>query len=332
MARPEITETRCKSALNRVQGMPFRWSVNPYRGCEHACVYCYARTTHAFLGLDVGDDFAERLFAKVNVAEVLRAELGRASWQREPVALGTATDPYQPVEGRYRLTRACLEALADYRTPGNVTTKGTLVVRDVDVLQHLGERAGSGVSVSLITLDDAIWRALEPGTPPPRQRLRALRRLADAGVPCGLALAPVLPGLTDAPRALEAVVRAAADHGAQWLWTGAVHLEPAVRDWFLGALARHFPRAAPAYVRVYGAAGTLGGARYAPRRYADALAARVAELKARYGLAERRRPAPAPERDAAASGAGHKTNLPDVSLAQSPQSGTTTGRQLALPL
>jgi DNA repair photolyase len=229
---------------------------------------------------------------KINVAEVLRRELARPSWGREAVAVGTATDPYQPAEGRYRLTRACLEALLASGTPANVTTKGTLVVRDADVLQALAAGPGGGVSVSLITLDEAVWRALEPGTPPPRQRLRALRRLADAGVPCGLALAPVLPGITDSPAALEEVVRAGAEAGARWLWAGAVHLEPAVRDWFLGALAGFAPGAVGAYQRVYGRVGTSEGLRYAPRGYAARLAEWVGELKARYGLAERRRPAP----------------------------------------
>lgn len=322
MARAQYTEIHCKSALNRVRGMPFEFSLNPYRGCLHACHYCYARASHEYLGLDAGQDFSSKIFVKVNVAAVLRRELGRASWGREAVALGTATDPYQAAEGRYRLSRACLEALADFATPGTVTTKGTLVVRDVDVLQHLQARAGAGVNLSLITLDEGVWRALEPGTPAPRQRLRALRRLADAGVPCGIALAPVLPGLTDGPGALEDVVRAGADHGARWVWAGAVHLEPVVRDWFIGALERHFPRAVPAYTRVYGPSGSEAGMRYAPRAYADRIARQVGELKARYGLAERRRPAQVLE-----------SSLPGTPGAPVPAAGGTPPvRQMALPL
>jgi DNA repair photolyase len=302
LMRPRVTEVRCKTALNRVRGMPFTWSLNPYRGCAHACSYCYARTTHAFLGLDVGEDFSAQLFAKTNVAEVLRGELARRGWRRETVALGTSTDPYQPVEGRYRLTRRCLEALAEARTPAHVTTKGTLVVRDVGVLRELARVAGPGasgarvgVSVSLITLDDRVWRALEPGAPPPAQRLRALRRLADAGVPCGLAVAPVLPGLTDSHAALEALVAAAAEHGAQWVWAGAIHLEPAVRDHFLACLARHVPDAAAPYERVFGPAGGLEGARYAPKAYAERLATTIGELKEWYGLTRRSRPPRGPE-------------------------------------
>ena len=292
MARPQYFETRCKSALNKVNGMPFKWSLNPYRGCSHSCHYCYARASHKYLGLNVGEDFTSKIFVKTNIAEVLRGELRRRSWSREHVALGTATDPYQPAEGKYRLSRGCLEALADHDTPANVTTKGTLVVRDADVLQHLAARVGAGVSISLITLDEEVWRALEPGTPSPAQRLVAMERLVSEGVPCGIALAPVLPGITDSPAALEDVVRAAAAHGAAWMWAGAVHLEPVVRDWFIAALERHFPRAVPGYTRVYGAAGSQHGMRYAPKTYADRLARQVGELKARHGLAERRRPTP----------------------------------------
>jgi DNA repair photolyase len=281
------------------------------------------------MDLHPGRDFDELIFAKVNVAEALRRDLARPGWARETVALGTASDPYQAVEGRYRLTRACLEALADYRTPGNVTTKGTLVVRDADVLQHLRDRAGSGVSFSLITLDERVWRAVEPGTPPPRQRLRAMARLAEAGVPCGLALAPVLPGLTDSPRQLEAVVAAAAEHGAQWLWSGTLHLEPAVRDWFLESLERHFPRSVGTYTRVFGAKGTPGGVRYAPKAYAERLGRLVGELKAQYGLAERRRPAPKLPRPAPAGAAAEGANIPDYPLPERTDSGA---HQMALPL
>ena len=329
MGRPQYTEIRCKSALNKVRGMPFKWSLNAYRGCTHSCHYCYARASHEFLGLNAGEDFTTKIFIKTNIAEVLRQELGRRTWAREHVAMGTATDPYQPAEGQYRLSRACLEAMADYHTPGNVTTKGTLIVRDVDVLQHLAARAGCGVSISLITLDDTIWRAVEPGTPPPRQRLAAMERLVRSGIPCGIALAPVLPGLTDSPSDLERVVRAAADHGAEWMWAGAIHLEPVVRDWFLVSLARHFPAGVPAYTRVYGAVGSSGGARYAPRAYAERIASQVGQLKQQYGLAERRRPA----RTLESSLPG--TPAPAARIASQPDESLPPGisaRQLALPL
>jgi DNA repair photolyase len=292
MATVRYVESECKSALNRVQGMPFDWSLNPYRGCRHRCSYCYARTTHTFMGLNAGSDFDSVIFAKVNLPEVLRRELRRPGWSRPAVAIGTATDPYQPIEGRYRLTRSCLTVLVEAANPANLITKGTLVVRDTDVLLELARRAGCGVNISLISLDDRIWRAFEPGTPPPAKRLEALRRLAVAGVPCGLALAPVLPRLTDSLPALEAVVRAAADNGAQWLWSGTLHFEPAVRDWFLQALQRHFPQELPAYERVFGAAGEESKQRYAPAAYAAGLGKRVTELKGRYGLASDHRPAP----------------------------------------
>ena len=318
VSRPTVTEVSCKTAINRVRGMGFSWRLNPYRGCVHHCAYCYARTTHAFIGLDVGLDFASQLFAKTNVVEVLRRELARKSWRREHVAIGTSTDPYQPLEGKYRLTRGCLEALAESRTPVNVTTKGTLVTRDLDVLQSMALGAGAGVSMSLITLDVEVWRRLEPGTAPPAQRLRALRRLADAGVPVGIALAPVLPGITDSRAALEAVIKGAADSGATWLWAGAIHMEPAVRDYFLSSLAEHFPEAMAPYVRVFGPPGSPVRARYAPKTYADAIQRRVAELKDRYGLSERRRPAPSA---ATAAVPGSPTAA----------TGSPTSAQLALP-
>lgn len=292
MATVRYVESPCKSALNRVQGMPFDWSLNPYRGCRHRCAYCYARTTHAFMGLDAGSDFDNVIFAKTNLPEVLRREVRRPGWTRPAIAIGTATDPYQPIEGRYRITRSCLAVLADAENPANIITKGTLVVRDIDVLQGLARRAGCGVNISLISLDESIWRAFEAGTPPPAKRLEALRRLADAGVPCGLALAPVLPRLTDSLPALEAVVRAAVENGAQWLWSGTLHFEPAVRDWFFEALQRHFPQTLPAYAHVFGAAGAEAKQRYAPTAYSSALLKRVAELKARYGLASDQRPTP----------------------------------------
>jgi DNA repair photolyase len=292
MATVRYVESPCKSALNRVQGMPFDWSLNPYRGCRHRCTYCYARTTHTFMGLDAGDDFDNIVFVKRNLPEVLRRELRRPGWSRPPVAIGTATDPYQPIEGRYQLTRSCLSVLAEAANPANIITKGTLVVRDIDVLQELAQRAGCGVNISLITLDETLWRAFEPGTPPPAKRLEALRRLTIAGIPCGLALAPVLPRLTDSLPALEAVVRAAAENGAQWLWSGTLHFEPAVRDWFLRALQRHFPQALPDYERVFGAAGEESKQRYAPAAYAAGLSKRIMELKGRYGLADDHRPTP----------------------------------------
>jgi DNA repair photolyase len=195
----EYREEPCRSALNRVKGMPFTWSLNPYMGCVHRCTFCYVRSFERRADRPSDDRYGRSIRVKTNVAEVLREELARRSWKRESVAIGAATDPYQPAEGRYRLTRACIVELSHASTPLSLITRGPMVVRDVDVLQEAAGRAGASVSFSVPTLDDRVWRATEPGTAPPRQRLRALRILADAGVDCSVALAPLLPGLSDRP-------------------------------------------------------------------------------------------------------------------------------------
>src|ERR671912_2455098 len=197
MGRTTYIETECRTALNRVSGMPFRWSLNPYRGCVHGCHYCYARATHSYLGLNADEDFATRIVVKANMPEVLRQELGRRSWTRERVAIGTATDAYQPCEGRYRLTRRCLEALRDAHTPVSIVTKSTLILRDLDLLTELAHGPGATVYFTITTLDLQLWRVIEPSTPPPRKRLEVLRRLSQAGIPTGVFLAPILPGITD---------------------------------------------------------------------------------------------------------------------------------------
>jgi DNA repair photolyase len=194
-------EIRCRSALNRVEGMPFRWTLNPYRGCTHACHYCFARRYQTQLELGAGDEFSSLIFVKVNFAEVLARELDRPRWTRELVAFGTATDPYQPIEGRYRLSRRTLEALVRGRTPAGLVTKGPLVVRDVDLLQELTRIApGTSVCLSVPTVDEEAWRALEPGTAHPLQRLRALRTLVDAGIDAGVLMAPLVPACRRIPR------------------------------------------------------------------------------------------------------------------------------------
>jgi DNA repair photolyase len=286
--RPRYLETRCRTALNRVEGMDFRWSLNPYRGCVHACHYCFARRYHAFLDLSAGEDFSGIIFVKVNIPQVLRWEVGAAGWKGEPIAIGTATDPYQPIEGKYRLTRACLEVLCARGNPISLVTKGSMVVRDADVLADLARRAPCCVYVSIATLDPEVWRKMEPGTPPPWQRLRAMERLAAAGVPTGVLLAPIVPGLTDSPPHLEAVVRAAAEHGARFLEAALLHLRPGVREHFLAWLEAAFPSLLPTYRRLYRGA-------YVPWRLQAAVLARVEGFKGRYGLGERAMP-PAPPR------------------------------------
>jgi DNA repair photolyase len=289
-------ETHAKTLLNPVRGMGFGWSVNPYRGCTHGCHYCFARRYHAYLELTPGDDFASIIFVKVNAPAVLRAELTRPSWRREAVAIGTATDPYQPIEGRYRLTRGCLEALAEHATPASLVTKGTMVIRDRDVLQHLRDRAGATVCVSVTTLDPERWRRLEPGTPPPWQRLRAVAGLAAAGIPAGVLLAPIIPGLTADRANLESVIRAAADHGARFLSSNVLHLHPGVKEHFMAFLDAEAPDLLPLYRRLYPAT-------YAPARTQHEIRALVSELRDRHGLDgrfPRASPAPPPPASAAA--------------------------------
>jgi DNA repair photolyase len=273
-------ETQAKSILNAVQGMAFRWSANPYRGCVHGCHYCFARRYHAYLDLGTGEDFTGVILVKVNAVSVLRAELSRPGWQRAMVAVGTATDPYQPIEGRYRLTRGILEALAEARTPASVVTKGPMVIRDRDVLMAMRDRAAVSVCVSLTTLEPDLWRRLEPGTAPPHQRLRAVASLAAAGIPVGVLLAPIVPGLTTHRGNLEAVVRGAAEHGASFLGAGVLHLEPGVREHFHGFLSAEAPELLALYRRLY--PGTC-----APAGVQQSLESTVAELRQRHGLADR---------------------------------------------
>ena len=271
-------EIDCKSALNRVSGMPFRWSLNPYRGCVHGCHYCYARATHAYLGWNAGEEFSTRIVVKRNMAQVLRRELARPSWARERVALGTATDAYQPCEGRYRLARGLLEALHEFRTPVSVVTKSTLVWRDRDVLAGLAGFAGTRVQFTITTLDLDLWRKLEPGTPPPVRRLEIMRRLTEAGIPCAVYIAPVVPGLTDSDVSIDSIVAAARAYGATAVWAGPLRLAPLVKEHYLGFLGETFPDLLPRYERAY-----LGAD--APRPYRDALAARIERILADYGYA-----------------------------------------------
>jgi DNA repair photolyase len=288
---PRYEEVACKQALNRVEGMPFRWSLNPYRGCAHACTYCYARSTHAYLQLGMGDDFSGVVMVKKNVAEVLASELSRRSWRREQVAIGTATDPYQPAEGVYRLTRGCLTALRRFRTPVSIVTKGTLIVRDVELLAELAEVAGVTVCHSVPTVDEAIWRRTEPGTPPPRQRLRAMARLREHGIRAGVLMAPLLPGLSALPEAVEATVRAAAEHDASFVGAMTLHLGPGVREHYLDFVGRELPHLEAEYRRLY-------AGKYAPRWYQDEVKERVRRLKEPLRLGQRhgpiRQPPPEP--------------------------------------
>jgi len=249
--RVEYRLEPCRSALNRVKGMPFQWSLNPFMGCVHRCTFCYVRAFERRADRPSDDRYGRSIRIKTNIVSVLTSELARPSWAREVVAVGAATDPYQPAEARFRLTRGCLEAFANARTPFTVITRGPLVVRDIDVLQEASRRARVSVSLSVPTLDDAIWRVTEPGTAPPRQRLRAVRMLAEAGIRVGVAMAPILPGLSDKPQLLRDTVRAAREAGAVKIWTELVYLRPGTREHFLDTLAAEWPAEAARISALY---------------------------------------------------------------------------------
>jgi DNA repair photolyase len=279
MARPEYIEVTCKSALNRVQGMPFRWSLNPYAGCAHACVYCYARSHYALAGHgEPGREFETRILVKSNFAEVLRRELGRPRWTFETVALGTVTDCYQPAEARFRLTRAALEALRDVANPLGMVTKSPLVLRDLDILVPLARVAKVRVFFTITTVDLDLWRRLEPGTANPFKRLEVMRRLNAAGVRAGVLLAPILPGITDSTASLEAVAQAAAEHDAAFLGTSTLRLAPVVKEQYLGFVDGQYPDLLPRYERAYVGSN-------APYEYQRALDERVGRIRTRYGFA-----------------------------------------------
>ena len=248
--RVEYREEPCRSALNHVKGMPFDWSLNPYMGCVHRCTFCYVRAFERRADRPSDDRYGRSIRVKVNIAEV-RAELRRPSLAGAPIAIGAATDPYQPAEGRYRLTRACLEVLAQARQPFSIITRGPLIVRDVDVLVEAARRADVSVTFSVPTLDVDVWRTTEPGTAPPRQRLRALATLVEAGVRASVGMAPLLPGLSDQPHQLERVVAAAREAGACGIWANLLYLKPGTREHFLACLERDWPELLPEYERLY---------------------------------------------------------------------------------
>jgi DNA repair photolyase len=225
-------EVVCRSALNETRGMPFRWTLNPYRGCTHACQYCFARRYQTQLEMGAGDQFSSYIFVKSNVAERLARELARPTWRQELVAVGTATDPYQPIEGRYRLTRRCLELLDAANTPIGLVTKGPMVVRDTDILARMSRRGLATVYVSVPTVD-RVWERLEPGTAPPVQRLRAVRHLRDAGVRAGVLMSPLVPGFTTHPARIEATLSAMADLDVPLLGGNVLYLQDGSRDHFL---------------------------------------------------------------------------------------------------
>jgi DNA repair photolyase len=270
-------EVRCRSALNPVKGMPFEWTLNPYRGCTHACHYCYARRYHTQFELGADDEFASVIFVKTNFAEVLRRELEKPSWKGEYVAVGTATDCYQPIEGHYKLTRRSLEALCEFRNPAGVVTKGPMIVRDKDVLAELSARAGCSVYISVPCVDEDVWRQLEPGTAHPMQRLRAVRELVDAGVRAGVLMNPIVPGLSSKPALLERTMKAIADHGARFVGCNVMFLEGGTRDHFMRWLSAEYPQLVDGYTQLY-------ARKYAPSAYRREVQSVVSDLRRKYGL------------------------------------------------
>ena len=281
MARAYFEEIRCKTLINRVQGgMPFRWSINPYRGCQHACIYCFARETHQYLGYNVGTDFDRRIVVKINAPEVLREELRRPGWRSESIAIGTSCDPYEPAERKYLITRRLLEILRDHANPISITTKSVLVTRDTDLLVELSKVADCRVNFSVGSLDDDVWRKTEPGTPKPIKRMEAMQQLVEAGVAAGVLLAPIIPGLTDSRESLEAVLKAAADHKAMYLAPNVLHLKPGSREWFMPFLRESYPHLYPEHQNTYKTT-------YAPREYTGAILELVDSLRQEWSLGDR---------------------------------------------
>jgi DNA repair photolyase len=303
LAGLELLHVRAQKILNPVPeaaGLPFRWTVNPYRGCSHACVYCFARPTHVYLGFGMGEDFDRRIVVKVNAVERLRAELRAPRWAGETVAMGTNTDPYQPVEGRYRLTQGIVEALIEARNPFSILTKSTLIGRDADMLGEAARSLDAQAALSIGCLDEEVWRTTEPHTPNPLRRMETVARLNDAGIPTGVMIAPILPGISDRPEMLEAVVAAAIAAGATSVTPILLHLRPGVREHYMAWLRGARPDLVTATERRYRSA-------YGASAHRHELSAMVAAMVARHGgtrrtgparFARRRRPAPTgrPER------------------------------------
>ncbi len=275
----EFLHVRARRVINEVpkaSRMPFRWTINAYRGCSHACSYCFARPTHEYLGMNMGDDFDRRIVVKVNAVERVRAELAPGRWAGEHIAMGTNTDPYQRCEGKYRLTRGIVAVLAAAANPFSILTKSTLILRDIDLLAEAARRAEVRANFSIGTLDTDVWRMSEPGTPHPLRRIEAVARLNEAGVPSGVLVAPVLPGISDAPEQLDAVVKACVEAGARFISPLLLHLRAGVRDHYLSWLAGARPDLLERYHRLYPNA-------YAPTRTQDELGATVRAMVERHG-------------------------------------------------
>lgn len=307
-------EVLCKSALNHVPGasaMPFDWTVNPYRGCSHACSYCFARGTHEYLDLDAGHDFDSQIIVKVNVAEVLRRELARPSWLRDPVMLGTNTDPYQRAEGRYRLMPGIVSALADAGTPFSILTKGTLLRRDLPMLAEAARAVRVSLAMSIAVFDDGLQKLIEPGTPSAAARLDTVRAATEAGFRVTVFLMPILPHLTDSIAAIDDALRRIKAAGAVRVVFGALHLRPGAKEWFLRWIEREHPELVSSYLGLYPGASTT-----APKAYRAWLAKRVRPLLRAHRLDGH-------DEDEAIR---HRGSVPGQAARQTPAAYTTTAR------
>jgi DNA repair photolyase len=275
-------EIECKTIINNTNtpGFRFRWSINPYRGCQHACVYCFARGTHEYLGYDAGRDFETRIVVKTNAARILRQQLSKPSWKGELIVLGTACDPYQQAEMKYGITRGILEVMLEFAQPVHMLTKSPSVLRDLDLWSRLAQVTDAQIAFSVPTLDEAVWKKMEPGAARPIKRLEAIRELTAAGVPCGVMIAPIIPGLTDDEPHLDEVIRTAKEHGARFVAPNVLNLKPGSKEWFMPALRETYPHLTPKYEKYYRGA-------YAPKEYTQQVFAKVSELRARYGFSER---------------------------------------------
>lgn len=289
----EFIETEAKSILNKVPGnnLPFNWTLNPYRGCTMLCGYCFARSTHTYLDMNAGSDWGTKIVVKVNAPELLRKELRAKRWKDESVAMGTATDPYQRAEGKYKLMPRIIETFIDYRNPFSILTKGTLILRDLDLLVEAREHMDITTAFSIGTLDEDVWRKSEPGTPHPRKRIEAVKKLNEAGIPCGVLVAPVLPGISDGKDQLREVITAAADAGATHINPILLHLRPIVREVYMEWLRETYPDLIATYEEMYPRS-------YASKEHRSVLSRTVNGILR--SLPPRRRPIPRDRRRASA--------------------------------
>jgi DNA repair photolyase len=300
-------EVQARSVINRVpeaSRLPFRWTINPYRGCSHACSYCFARRSHTYLDLDAGHDFNTKIVVKVNAPERVRAELAAPRWRGEHIAMGTNVDCYQRAEGRYQLMPGILAALRDAANPFSILTKGTLILRDADLLAEAAEITDVGLAVSVGSADEDLCRVLEPGAPSPLRRLEVCAAFTGRGLPCAVLMGPVVPFLSDSPAQLAATVRQAAQAGASSVTPIMLHLRPGAREWFFGWLAEHHPELVPRYRGLYGRGA------YAPKTYQQRVNEQVRELAQRYRVGQH---GPTPRRASfrAAAGRQDETRPPE---------------------